>query len=271
MATTRLAIRQSVAMNVKDDLTITVTSVAGNSVTSSDLAHIAGGELNDAVLYVYSGTGVGQERVVKTHTQASDLSASSLEPYVPWGTAPVAGSLIEVHRPELWRPSQYNEAIRRTFEHARGYWLEDAYSETLTMTANVDEYSLPASWRVIADVWVKPTGVTRWKLVPFDKWDVVRGARKLKVDLDYVSAGAAVRLNGQVDAEPPAADTTSFDLPEAYCIAKATAHILRMKPGGPLTDVENRDRWALAWDAEATKELPRIQPIPGARIVDVPR
>lgn len=450
---TRAAIRQAIFQNLKDDLTGTVSVVNSQTISVPEIVHLPTGELNDSEVYIYSGTGAGQSRRIRTHTQVLADGVGTLLPYANWTTPPNTTSLVEIHKFEYgWTVAKGNEAISQTHQALEDIYLTDVTDETLTMQGGRREYPIPSGLRWLhsveidhpADVgtpgsvydqgalnwgstyydqdrglfsatsqaklaqvfqvtsggnpagfwsggvalflrsvgtlptqtltvrletvsgglptgtlldakatgsiassvvsgtyrymqatWTAPVYVpsgtsvaivvstsasvdasnyvawgedtstsypfgsaarydgSAWsaisgsafvfavqssqlnsRFVPIPQadpngplWDVVRGQSVLWVR--DPKEGFRLRLKGQGQATAPSADSDNVTIPEAFCIPKATSILLAMQPGGPQTDADARDRWALAHDARAERVLPmcRVQVRPNSKPV----
>lgn len=448
---TLASVRRMLFESLKDGLTGTVSAVSGQRLTVPELVHLPDKDLNDAEVYIYGGTGIGQTRRIQTHTQSSAAGAL-LTPYIAWAVTPDTTSVIEVRQQRNgWTTAQGTSAIARAH-----YELEDIYliedSETLlVMETGRQDYPLTTSWRylnaieydfpndigvpgsvydqgalnwgagflntdrglasvttqtklgmpfqvtsgsplggfwcggiglylktvgspasatltlrletasaslpsgTLADTratatlattavsstyryhvfnfaapvlltsgtsywivastsgsvsatdyiaWGEDTatnyvnghaatydsgGATwtttstsafiftaltsqineRFRKMMRDDWNVLQDESGNVLWIKDPIEGVRLRVHGQRQATAPSADTSTIEIPEAFLVPRGISLLLSMQPGGPQTDSEARDRWALAQDAIAERQLPRCRtPIkPNSRMV----
>ena len=146
-------VRQAVSAACRDLQTTTVVSISGQTLRCPELAHLATGELNDSEMHVYSGTGIGQSRLIKTHTQDTTNNYGTLLPYTSWTTAPDTTSLVEIHLRQ-WglTATVLNDAITQAHHAADDIYLVDVVDETLVCQAGRHAYPLPSSFRWLSGV-----------------------------------------------------------------------------------------------------------------------
>ncbi len=261
----RAQIRQHVAHNVegRNFFLGTITSMDVNTPRCDSLVYFPNDNFNDGEFFVYAGTAIGQSRRIQASWQ------NNVQPIIPFSPNAVAGDFFEIHPHFGWTVEQFNAAIDMAHYAVEDFYLLDKVDESLMMIADTYEYTIPAGFRYLAQVLFKPTGAMYFTEIPVLEWRVVPGATK-KLWLDRLYDGATLRLVGQGQATLPANDAATVQLPERYVVAKATALVLAMQPGGEISDARERMQWAAWWEQQADKELVRMRTAvkPNSRIVE---
>lgn len=138
---TRADVRARLARMAGDHIDGTFTSVTGTTgVDTVELVNHGNGTLAGKHVFVTSGTGSGQERLISGNTQSTGTIT------VPtWGTNPTSAA-YEIHG--LWRVRQYNEAINQAINDMKGDGRAKVtqvadVSVTMTATGGAADYYLP--------------------------------------------------------------------------------------------------------------------------------
>ena len=274
---TLLALRQALARAMGDLEVVGTTSATGTTVVSPSLqnatANASTGRYNGHWLYVSTGTGIGQQRVVTTN--GYDPATGTLTVNTAWATNPSA-STLEISRwfpaiPEvLVGTTDYRTIINRALS-----MLVVPDEITLSVTTS-DEYALTTwqAWldrpeRLVRVLEPSPLASRAPIEVPPRGWELVLDAQlpKLRTQRPFsASTGnltlqvrrpantwiavastwgeSAVGLSADTDeAKPTVADVVTVALAEAY---QVLLHRSVGAPNGP---------WLELWQAQ--RELAR--------------
>ncbi len=263
----RAQVRQNVARNVegRNFVVGTITSMNVNNPRCDSLAYFPNDNFNDSEFFVYAGTAIGQSRRVSDFLQLN----GEVVPLSAFAPNAVAGDSFEIHPHFGWTVEQFNAAIDMAHYAVEDIYLLDKVDESLTMIVDTYEYTIPAGFRYLSKVLYKPIGATYFTEISVLEWRVIPGATK-KLWLDRIYDGATLRLVGQGQATLPANDAATVQLPERYVVAKATALVLAMQPGGEISDARERMQWAAWWEQQADIEMVRMRTAvkPNSRIVE---
>jgi hypothetical protein len=256
----------------------TVTAMNGNAVQSADLALYPSEYFNDGELYVTSGTAIGQGRRIASFAPegASPPTYGEASFFVPFSPNAAADDPFEIHPLIGWTVAQYNQAIQGAHDEARDVVLLDKVDTSLTMASGQYEYAVPAGFRYLADAQEDLTNGGDnpcYRSYPPSEWSLVAdGSGGKALRLERITAGRPLRLVGQRQATAPAADDEAIEIPTHYAVARATALVLMMQPGGPIADEAARLKWAQYHEQRALLALRAIRTpvLPGSRPVEAP-
>ena len=152
MSSTLLAYRNALQRALDDVGLYLVTSVSSVSVLCNSLINSATGastgRYNGAYAYIQSGTGVGNQGVIKENSYVPSTGSITIQRSSGWDTSPAAGSVIEITRlfPSIGAGSavgaqtddtDYRSLINRALAYIL---IPDQVS--VTTVANQQEYSL---------------------------------------------------------------------------------------------------------------------------------
>ena len=150
---------------------------------------------------------------------------------------------------------------------AWGAQSSSAYANGFALSYNGSAWSTVAGSNAAIFALARGPNTERWREIPRTEWEVLPNDAYLRIK--YPLEGYRLKLVGQGQATAPTADTDPIGIPYPFALAKSCALVMRSRPGGPQTDADARDRWALAHDAEAQRELAlmHVQPRPNSRVV----
>jgi hypothetical protein len=254
-----------------DDLVLG-TATGGSTTTLIDTAdrYEQDDTLNGMFVKIYSGTGLGKERLVNDYVQSTSTITIGGSAW----TAPIAGSLYELH--SRFSAAQYDVYCKMALRDLtrRCKLLETVVDESLTAGANDYEHNVPAGVVAIESVEVAnatPPDGTGYDALPWDAWDIRRAAtRVLTLDKTYAelyglpTTGRTIRVIGWDRLAMPTLDADTYLVnPEPIALLAASyaaGAISTRDPSGVWRTVA--DRLALlAREAEAR--------IPGPQTGDV--
>jgi hypothetical protein len=215
----------------------TGTCKSAGLLAFSDSELMDGADWGGAHLYVYGGTGAGQYRRVASSVDGV-LTLASV-----WTPTPVAGDPYQLTK--QFAPTSYWRAINTAIAQGSRFGLLPLVDESVLVSANTSEYTLPSGLHTLADVWtrdVSPGSTAGWtRLYPGmeGEYVVIPGRRALW--LKSPADNLRLRLVGQVKADLLHHDGAYCDLPSEYVAFKAAAHLCTSQIAGPQLD---RDGWA---------------------------
>lgn len=185
MSNTRADVRQAIARNTegRDFVMGTVSAMSTNKVRAAGrLVPFPADHFNDAELYIYSGTAIGQSRQVYDHAldAASPPTYGELTPFAAFSPNAVANDLFELHPHFGWTVEQFNDAINRAHYAARNRYLVDKTDTTLMLETGIYDYTIPSGFRYLSNVQYHDG--TKYADIALDKWRVARGSGLLQID-----------------------------------------------------------------------------------------
>lgn len=254
-AITRSALRHEIARRLDDLWTGTFTGVAAGSGTDTSLAEVDD-FYNGRRIFVYSGTGIGQERLITDYVQSTGVL--TIRPN--WTTNPTA-ALYEIHK--LLRVTDYNAFIDSAIRWLAWEVLVSKVDSTTTLTSDTFEYALPADFAYISKLTiVDADDADNYSVLQNVDWEIVGGATddiKLAPWVGF-STDDVLKVEGQAYPSLPTADTDSIAL-DTECLLDYALFCAYQKLGGRNSPDQEyyRDQAKLQLGkAEATKAaLPR--------------
>lgn len=255
---TLLELRHMVADQLNDLTLGRVESATGLSITDSDRIE-PDDHWRGAYLYLYAGPSRGDDRIVS----ASDESSTTLTVGKDFSVTPTSDTYYELH--ERWRVSQYNRAINLAILQRAREALSPVVDETVTLTTDTVEYTIPAGFHFVTDIWRLGTSSgDDWRKLDRNKkdYEVVTGQRLLRVQA--AETGERLRILGQVLPDQLTQDGQIADLPADYVVMKAAAHLLAGKIGGPQVDRDASAQKASLYYDQAEREAPKDGPLGNA-------
>ncbi len=138
---------QSVAYSLDDCRT--VTAEANSTNTKFICSYLTEGDdfFNGWDLHIFAGTNAGTTRKV------SDFYEQTAVVKPAFTSSLAINSQGEFHR--MFTYAQYVDAINRAVEMGRNAYLLDKKDETVTLTTDVYEYSIPSGFRYICNIWLE--------------------------------------------------------------------------------------------------------------------
>lgn len=205
------------------------SAVSNTSGTDAvGLAGFSDDDLNGQFAYVWSGTGVGQERRITDFTGATGVIT------VPtWGTNPTDASYFTLN--PHWRIANLRTAIKLAIREQRKFYMLPKVDTSLTLDFDatpVYEYTVPTGFACIDDIWVERTagGSDYLDPVPPDAWYINRGSTKQIVfekaandRLGFMKNGHKIKVVGQEYETEPTADSSTLTIPMGALIFLAAA------------------------------------------------
>lgn len=141
---------------VADD---SVGSPTGTSVNMLALVHPLASQLKGYGLYVYSGGGSDQFRIISDFTPASHLAVIGQ----PFTTVPSTNSKAMIF--QAFNKDDYFNAVHRAVGVARTYHLEEA-TATLALIGTTYENAVPSGFEYISRLRLVPTSGSAYEDVP---------------------------------------------------------------------------------------------------------
>jgi len=204
-------------------------------------------------VYIYGGTGSGQER--RIISQVTTTGTYGVSPN--WTVTPDSTSLYEIHKD--FSVENYNETMRFAVSEVSDKVLCPILDDSLVLVGSIQEYSIPAGFTHIYRV-----SVNAWSDVWIDvapgAWDVRRATRKLKLhrNITYGWNGQPIRLEGLRPPNDPMDDSSGLDVKPTY-ICKKVATLLCLQK------IASREGEPAGWTTkyqifsnETAQELPSI-------------
>jgi hypothetical protein len=233
------------------------------SASTTTLVDLNAGGANDDYtgweLYIYAGTGRGQTRKVLDYVASTGTFTVST-----WATTPDSTSKYELHHD--WTREEYKSAINTVIAEVGHDALISMVDETLTQVTNTYEYTIPAGFHYLAQVWSKDSSSgASWKELSFPKkeWSVIPGARKLRVS--QATSGSRFRLVGQTLPEALYRDGSFCDVQGDYVIYRAAADLLVQKSSSPQMESDAKAQRANYYAQAASASRPTVKPLNGSR------
>lgn len=222
-----------------------VTAVGSGTYTVAAWAHRPDDDLVGHNLYVYAGTGEGQEAVILSHVKGASGAVLILSALT---TALDTTSLVEVH--ENYTVEAYNLAIRRAQMEAADRLGVPMNDRTLVAVAGQSAYDIPSGFVCIDSVLVAGSELE------LDKWDIVPGRRQIKITAS-MTAGDQIELRGRAKVGDILSDYSVVEVPPTYLVYKAAAMLLRTEAGGPSTDPDASSQRSVVYEQLAASVLVR--------------
>ncbi len=209
-------------VELKDYWSGTVTAApSATQFTVDTLSYYPEGDFAGTHVYVRSGTGAGQERVILTHAAGGVFTVPA------WTTLLVPGdSVVEFHR--KYSAEAYNRALWLANQDSSARLLVPHYDNSIVVAEGQTEFDVPAEFVRLHQVDLD--GVE----VYFDDWRILKGRRKVRVS----SALADQRLELWGGRKPRALvnDADEAETDDQFLIYRAVSMLLRGDAGGPATD-----------------------------------
>lgn len=213
------------------------TATSGSTTTLVDTVRASGysdDTFNGRRLYIWVGTGVGQERRV------TDFTGSTSTFTFGTGTAPSTDSQWILLK-ENWTVGQLRQAFINSLLQRREYYMLPKVDESLTLavTAGVPTYAytVPSGFATISRI-VREDNVSGSDFltpIPMDAWYINRAATKQivfeKVANDhwqFIVNGLKLRIVGQQYETEPSADSSSLTIPHAALNLLAASKALQV-------------------------------------------
>jgi hypothetical protein len=169
-------------------------------------------------VYLYNGTGVGQERRIVN----SDSSSGSLSVLPVLNPSPDSTTRYEIHRE--FRVEDYNDAVKLAHMEVMKWVLIPIKSQPIALASGQYEYDIPAGFSHVYEVQVEATTGKYTKVTPAC-WGVIANDRKLTLHSNIVDvySGYNIRLLGLRSANIPNLDGDMIDVNPEYLVHKAAA------------------------------------------------
>jgi hypothetical protein len=229
----RRELRQSILQELEGDFYLNGTVGSATSSTFVDTARIeSDNSLRGNYVYLYAGTGSGQERRVIANTSAD--GSQTISPN--WTVTPDATSLYEEHK--FFSVAAVNQAIKDVVaSHSNITYLP--IQITQTFSSDTYRYDVPAGFSHIYAVHVQSSsGSDYWIPIVPGAWDVQRGLRKLVIDPSVINRypNSDFIIFGLRPPALPVNDNSSIDLPVGFVRYKLASQLCRSKMGGKEND-----------------------------------
>ncbi len=170
--------------------------------------------------YVYLGTNIGETR------RATDwvLSSKLLTIHTAYDAACDATSFVELHH--IFIVDELDKAINLSIQSLGTDYLIDKIDETITLVADVYEYTVPSGFNYIHKITTEKdtdTGTFRGGYeIDQRAWDLI-SPRTLKLKYGYygITAGEDLRIEGQGVQNILTSDTDVCNPPPEWIVQKA--------------------------------------------------
>ena len=249
-------------------------------VDADELTDFDDNALRGRHVFIYSGTGVGQDRRISANTQSS----GTITVPTAWVTNPAAGSLYEIHN--MFQAADLNRAINRA--------ISDIRNDSVALVAIVPDTSLKLAtdtWRYAVPVnlrWIERIEMETSTAGIYGTlnalWEVEKTALatagadatyQIVFDWNHADliAERKLKLYGAVALEPLLTDTAL--LPEGlepYVVHRAAYYLLAPKGrgGSPAASQIWKEAQLHYNDSEKMRALPPPY-IPASGAVELPR
>jgi hypothetical protein len=222
-------------------------------LTVSQLAAYPAGHFNGGWVYVYSGTGKGQESQIVTHDTGGALTISGFSSAVSPGE-----SMVEVHR--KYSVSTVLKAMRRAYSELskRTFFLK--YDNSLTYSSSETDYEIPDGFVFIHDITFEGESIGK------ENWFILQGQNKIRILSG--SEDQAIEILGstcpaELSLDDITADESECLIDYEYLVFKSMAILLRSEAGGAATDADaNTQRSTLYEQLAAIRKQALRQRIP---------
>lgn len=239
-----LELRQMLCSTELDDQELCTPSlIAGVDITIPSLSYFPDKHWNGAYIYIYEGTGAGQER--KVINQVGGVFTVNYA----WTTLPDVTSRFEIHK--QYSTDKITQSIKRAQQSVKNRcWLP--YTDAGQVMTSAVSYTIPALYVYIDTVYSVDSLGNRVEL--FD-WYIDRANRKivLKSPVD----GNTLVLQGSKRVPDLVDDSSTIELNIDYLILKSCAYLKRSHSAGPQTDPDNNMQNSLVYEQEALRVLQR--------------
>jgi len=236
----KISLEKAVARNVKDlIIDAPPASLSATFLDFSRLIQPREGQLIGRNLYIYSGAGAGQDRIVTSFDPANNRLSFDQA----FGSIPSTNSNCVLFN--QYEKVDYDNAVDRLMGRAQLFYYQEAVA-TLALSATQYEYAVPSGFKFIERLHIVPSGHTDYGAdgesqrlfeIPWHKWLIggnAGGTRLIvfdprKIDLYWLN-NESIKVTGQrrVDALGTDNATVPEDL-EEYVIEGATMLLYRQK------------------------------------------
>lgn len=227
-------------------------------------------------VYIYSGTGIGQERRITDHVGSTGTLT------VPtWTANPVAGDKYIILK-NGWTIADLRVAFLTAMRQRRKYYMVPKIDETVTFSvaAGVPDYryDIPAGFAAISEIvrennvagldFLTPLSQDVWAINPASTKEII--FQKAHNDVDgFIVNGLKLRIIGQAYETEPTSDSVTLTIPTGVLLLLAASIALQMNRP---RDIQNSAGYAqLAtiyyqrWTADHDDD--EVQINPGSRLV----
>lgn len=231
-----------------------VTAATVTGVTVPDLSGYPTDHFRGAFLYIYAGTGRGQERVLTGSFGEGVLSVAG------WDIRPDTTSLIELHKKHS--VARVNRAIKRASEDALMRQWVPMTDETLVVTdAEATHYLVPSGFVAIHDMYVRDsagslTHIRQSSMTYKEGWDILAGTREIVLPAQPL--GFVLVLHGSALATSPVSDDSLVEIDPEFLIPSACSILLRGGAGGREVDPDSQLQKSLMYSQQAMTKLKRL-------------
>ena len=181
---------------------------------------------NGCRIYIYSGPGAPQERIISDFTQSTRSITVS-----PTWTAVNGSSTYEIHR-AFSVLDHYNPMIKMALRSRRKRHMLAKEDETVKLVADTYEYSIPTGFVSISEIWRQNALSQFVEPIPLDHVYVLRSGKKLVFEKQvalkegHIIADRYLRLIGQQYQAEPSSESSEITVNTTPIIwlAKAMLH-----------------------------------------------
>lgn len=213
---------------------VEIDSIAtgGSATTLIDTAMLGGyadDTFNDCRLYIYQGTGLGQERRITDHTGSSSTLT------IPSGATIDSTSRYLILK-KGWTMADLRTAFLMAMRRRRRMYMLPKVDESITLAISAGvidyRYDVPAGFAAIQSIVREMTasGSDFHKPLADDYWYINRAAtreivfQKVANDNDpFIVDGLKIRIIGQQYETEPTADTSSLTIPTGALLLLAAS------------------------------------------------
>lgn len=225
-------------------------ATGGSTTTLIDTVHLAGfadDVWNEHQLYIWKGTGLGQQRRITDFANAGDTLTFGV------GTAPISDSEYLILEPG-WQMQTIRTAFLMALRQRRHYYMLPVVDESLTLANSggvvTYEYNVPSGIDFIEKIIKANTAGASdfWTPIPAEYWYIQRASTKQivleKTANDYapwIGDGYKIQLVGQKYETEPTADSSTVSIVAAslqYLAASIALQTMRSR------DVQNSKGYA---------------------------
>ena len=215
----------------------TPSSLTGSSLDIARLVHPADRQLIGRNVYIYSGGGSGQDRVIGTYL--APVAGRDGRTVFTRFFSPIASTNSNLIITKFWDKLEYDSALDRAIGKARMLFLEDSVA-TLQLVGSQYEYPVPSGLEWISTLRLVPSGNSDYKAdIEVDRFFEIpprmfrieqnpTGSYLIVINPQKINIGASldeewVRVLGQ--SKPVVSGTDNATIPvdlEEYVVAKVS-------------------------------------------------
>jgi hypothetical protein len=184
-------------------------------------------------LYVYEGSGIGQERVI-----TDSVGSTTVLTVATWEDTPVVDASRYCILKPGWRVDDLRTSFRQALRERRAYHMRPLVDEETVFVDSQYDYEIPPGFAAISRL-VAEDGVSDGyynTVIPNDVWEITRDAtRKIRFFEEalwhwesFIDAGRHLQITGQKYEDEPDSDSDSIEIPVGNIMTLAAYYALSM-------------------------------------------